>query len=81
MKFNLTPRLHCLFDLRQFTQFGKPSSHFRCRSLQVKQPVRTLLGRDAAALASNDTGVTAFSVAAIDSVSVFLLTPSANLLV
>ena len=44
MKLSLTPRLHGRFDLRQLTQTGIPSSHFRCRSRHVRQPVRTRLG-------------------------------------
>ena len=44
MKLSRTPRLHILLDFRQFTHSGRPSSHFKCRSLQVKHPVRTLLG-------------------------------------
>lgn len=63
MKFNLTPRLHCLFDFRQLTQFGRPSSHFKCRSLHVRQPVRTLLGLDAVALVSTGSVVVMGSVA------------------
>ncbi len=63
MKFNLTPRLHCLFDFRQLTQSGRPSSHFKCRSLQVRQPVRTLFGRDAATLVSTGAVVATGSVA------------------
>ncbi len=43
MKFSRTPRLHARLLFRQFWQSGMPSSHFRCRSLQVKQPVRTRL--------------------------------------
>ena len=43
MKFNRTPRLHSLLLFLQLLQSGVPSSHLRCLSLQVKQPVRTLL--------------------------------------
>lgn len=43
MKLSLTPRLHSLLLFRQFKQSGVPSSHFKCLSLQVKQPVLTLL--------------------------------------
>ena len=55
MKFKRTPRLHSLFDFLQFWQSGAPSSHLRCRSLQVKQPVRTLFGLAAAAAAAAAT--------------------------
>lgn len=55
MKFKRTPRLHSLFDFLQFWQSGTPSSHLRCRSLQVKQPVRTLFGLAAAAAAAAAT--------------------------
>lgn len=51
IKFNRTPRLHTLFDLRQFWQCGSPSSHFKCLSLHVRHPVRTLFGLFAAATA------------------------------
>lgn len=47
MKFNLTPRLHCRLLFLQLLQLGKPSSHFKCRSLHVRQPVRTRFGFDA----------------------------------
>lgn len=43
MKFNRTPRLHSLLLFLQLLQSGVPSSHFRCLSLQVRHPVRTLL--------------------------------------
>lgn len=43
IKLSRTPRLHSLLLLRQFEQSGVPSSHLRCLSLQVKQPVLTLL--------------------------------------
>ena len=52
MKFKRTPLLHSLLDFLQFWQSGAPSSHLRCRSLQVKQPVRTLFGLAAAAAAA-----------------------------
>ena len=51
MKFRRTPLLQGLLDLRQFWQSGVPSSHFKCLSLQVKHPVLTRLGLDAAASA------------------------------
>lgn len=51
MKFNRTPLLHTRLDFRQFWQFGRPSSHFKWRSLQVKHPVRTRFGLLAAAVA------------------------------
>lgn len=44
MKFNRTPRLHVRLLFLQLLQCGSPSSHFRCRSRQVRHPVRTLLG-------------------------------------
>jgi hypothetical protein len=44
MKFKRTPLLQFLLDFRQFWQIGRPSSHFKCRSLHVKQPVRTRFG-------------------------------------
>lgn len=43
MKFNRTPRLHSLLLFLQLLQSGVASSHFKCLSLQVKHPVRTLL--------------------------------------
>lgn len=43
IKFNRTPRLHSLLLFLQFKQSGVPSSHLRCLSLHVKQPVRTRL--------------------------------------
>jgi hypothetical protein len=52
MKFNRTPLLHTRLDFRQFKQFGRASSHFKCRSRQVKHPVRTLLGLLVAARAA-----------------------------
>jgi hypothetical protein len=42
MKFNRTPRRHILSDLRQFKHRPKASSHFKCLSRQVRQPVRVL---------------------------------------
>jgi hypothetical protein len=42
-KFSLIPFLHSRFDFMQLWQTGLCSSHLRCRFLQVKQPVRTLL--------------------------------------
>jgi len=44
MKLSLTPLLHTLDDFWQFMQTGSASSHLRCRSRQVKHPVRTRLG-------------------------------------
>lgn len=41
MKLSRTPRLHSRLLFRQLRQSGKPSSHFRCRSLHVRHPVRT----------------------------------------
>lgn len=49
MKLSRKPRLQMRFDLRQFWQFGRPSSHLRWRSLQVRHPVRTRFGLFAAA--------------------------------
>ena len=43
MKFKRTPRLQILLDFRQLRHRPKASSHFRCRSRQVKQPVRVRL--------------------------------------
>lgn len=43
MKLSRTPRLQSLLLFRQFKQSGVASSHFRCLSLHVKQPVLTLL--------------------------------------
>lgn len=55
MKFNRTPLLHTLLDFLQFWQFGNPSSHLRCLSLQVKHPVRTRFGLfEAAELKTRD---------------------------
>jgi hypothetical protein len=51
IKFRRTPLLQTRLDFRQFWQFGRPSSHFKWRSLQVKQPVRTRFGLLAAAAA------------------------------
>lgn len=42
IKFNRTPRRHILSDLRQFRHRPKASSHFKCLSRQVRQPVRVL---------------------------------------
>lgn len=55
IKFRRTPLLQTRLDFRQFWQFGRPSSHFKWRSLQVKQPVRTRFGllADAAASAAS----------------------------
>lgn len=44
MKLSLTPLLHTLDDFWQFMQTGNASSHLRCRSRQVRHPVRTRLG-------------------------------------
>lgn len=43
IKFSRTPRLHSRLLFLQFKQSGVPSSHLRCLSLQVRQPVRTRL--------------------------------------
>lgn len=43
-KLSRTPRLHLRFDFLQLKQFGRASSHFRCLSRHVKQPVLTRLG-------------------------------------
>lgn len=40
MKFNRTPRLQIRSDFRQLRQRPSASSHFKCLSLQVRQPVR-----------------------------------------
>jgi hypothetical protein len=55
IKFRRTPLLQTRLDFRQFWQFGRPSSHFKWRSLHVKQPVRTRFGllADAAASAAS----------------------------
>ncbi len=53
IKFRRTPLLQTRLDFRQFWQFGRPSSHFKWRSLQVKQPVRTRFGLLAAAAATS----------------------------
>lgn len=42
-KLSRSPRLQYRLLLRQLTQSGAASSHFRWRSLHVKQPVRTRL--------------------------------------
>lgn len=55
MKFNRTPLLHVLLDFLQFWQTGSPSSHFKCLSRQVRQPVLTLLGLLGAAAESAAT--------------------------
>ena len=52
MKFKRTPLLHTRLDFWQLLQFGIPSSHFKCRSLQVRQPVRTRFGLLAAAVSA-----------------------------
>lgn len=52
MKFSRIPRSHARLDFRQFWQMGVPSSHLRCRDLQVKHPVRTRFGFAAAAAAA-----------------------------
>ncbi len=62
MKLSRTPLLQSRFDFLQFWHMGVPSSHFKCRSLHVKQPVRTLLGLLAAGApvftgVSSDTGL------------------------
>lgn len=44
IKLSRKPRLHSRFPLRQFKQSGVLSSHLRCRSRHVRQPVRTRLG-------------------------------------
>lgn len=59
MKFSLTPLTHGRFDFLQFWQIGFPSSHFKCLSLHVKQPVRTLLGLFSGAARSVAPGVSA----------------------
>lgn len=41
VKLSLIPRKHVRLPLWQFWQDGVDSSHLRCRSLQVRQPVRT----------------------------------------
>ena len=41
-KLSFSPRLHFRLLFLQFMQSGVDSSHFKCRSLHVKQPVRTL---------------------------------------
>ncbi len=52
MKFSRIPRSQARLDFRQFWQIGVPSSHLRCRDLQVKHPVRTRFGFAAAAAAA-----------------------------
>lgn len=42
MKLSRTPRLHSRLLFRQFKQLGTASSHLRCLSRQVRQPVLTL---------------------------------------
>jgi hypothetical protein len=56
MKFNLTPRLHSRLLFLQFKQSGVASSHFKCRSRQVRHPVRTRFD-----LAGADDGAAPFS--------------------
>lgn len=64
IKFRRTPRLQSRFDFLQFWQSGTPSSHFKCRSRQVKHPVRTRFGLAAATAAAAATS--AGTVAAVD---------------
>lgn len=42
-KLSRIPLLHLRLLLRQLMHAGSASSHLRCRSLQVRQPVLTLL--------------------------------------
>jgi hypothetical protein len=48
------------FDFLQLTQSGTPSSHFKWRSLHVKQPVRTLLGLLSATTAPEGSVIDSF---------------------
>ncbi len=51
MKLSRMPRLHSRLLLRQLLHSGRPSSHLRCRSRQVKHPVRTRFDLPTAGLA------------------------------
>ena len=44
MKFSFSPLLQVRFDFLQFKHVGTRSSHLRCLSLHVRQPVRTRFG-------------------------------------
>lgn len=44
IKLSLIPRSHLRLLFWQFKQVGKASSHFRCRFLHVRHPVRTRFG-------------------------------------
>ena len=78
MKFNRTPRLHSLLLFLQLLQSGVPSSHLRCLSLQVKQPVRTLLLFAGAGLAEG-TPAAAFGEGGLSSlVNILLLLPESG---
>ena len=44
MKLSLTPLSQGLLLFLQLLQSGSPSSHFRCRDLHVRHPVRTRFG-------------------------------------
>ena len=73
MKFSRTPLLHGRLDFLQFKQSGKPSSHFKWRSLHVKQPVRTRFGLAAAAAAI--AAVSVDVVASLEAMTPFPITP------
>lgn len=52
IKLSRKPRLHVRLDFLQLRQQGRPSSHLRCRSRHVRQPVRTRFGLPAATAVS-----------------------------